>query len=75
MPEIESKIRKWGNSFGIIIPNEVIKKEKLKEGQKVGIIILKKSDVLKRTFGMMKGEWKESTQDIKDKLRKELYDE
>ena len=75
MTEVESRIRRWGNSFGVIIPNEVIKKEKLKEGQKVGIIILKKSDALKRTFGMMKGEWKEPAQYIKDKLRKELYDE
>lgn len=72
MPEVESRIRKWGNSFGVIIPNEVIKKEKLKEGQKVGVMILKKSDVLKKTFGMLK--LKKSAQKIKDELRAELYD-
>lgn len=72
MPEVESRIRKWGNSFGVVIPNEVMKKEKLKEGQKVGILILKKADVLKRTFGTLK--LKKSAQEIKDEIRAELYD-
>ncbi len=72
MAETEGTIKKWGNSFGILIPSEVVKKEKLKEGQRIDFIILKKSDVLKKTFGTLK--FKQSAQEIKDELRKELYD-
>jgi len=35
----------------------------------------RKSSALKETFGMMKGKWKKSAQEIKDELRKELYDD
>jgi len=72
MPEVESRIKRWGNSFGVIIPTDVIRKEKLKVGQKVDIILLKKSDVLKKTFGTLK--MKKSAQKIKNELREELYD-
>jgi len=73
MAEVESTIKKWGNSFGVIIPADLIKKEKLKEGQKVDIIVLKKSDVLKKTFGTLK--IRKSAQKIKNELRAELYDD
>ena len=72
MPEMEGTLKKWGNSFGIVIPNEIVKKEHMKEGQKLNIIVLKKSDVLKKTFGTWKSG--KSAQEIKDELRKELYD-
>lgn len=73
MPEMEGKIKRWGNSFGVLIPTEIVKKENLKEGQKIGIILLKRSDVLKKTFGTLK--LKKSTQKIKNELRAELYDD
>ena len=73
MAEIEGTIRKWGNSFGIVIPADLMEKEHLKENQKISVIILKKSDVLKKTFGTFK--FKQSTQEIKDELRAELYDD
>ncbi len=67
--------KKWGNSIGVIIPKDVVEKEHIKEGQKIEIVIMKPDNVLKETFGMMKGEWKESAQKIKNQLRKELYDD
>lgn len=73
MPEMEGKIKRWGNSFGVLIPTEIVKKENLKEGQKIGIILLKRSDVLKKTFGTLK--LKKSAQKIKNELRAELYDD
>ena len=73
MVSIEATAKKWGNSFGIVIPKEVVEKEKIKEGQKLNVIIIKKSDVLKKTFGTFK--FKESAQKIKDELRAELYDD
>ena len=75
MIECESTLRKWGNSFGIVIPKEVAKSEHLKEEEKIKFLILRDNKVLKETFGMMKGRWKKSTQDIKDQLRRELYNE
>ncbi len=72
MTEMEGKVKKWGNSFGLLIPNEIVKRERLRDGQKVNFIILKKYDVLKKTFGTLK--LKKSSQKIKDDLRRELYD-
>ena len=75
METIEAKTKKWGNSLGIVIPKEIVKKEKIREGQKVKVLLVKDRGLLKETFGMMKGKWKEPTQKMKDKLRKELYND
>ena len=75
METIEAKTKKWGNSLGIVIPKEIVRKEKIREGQKVKVLLVKDRGLLKETFGMMKGKWKEPTQKMKDKLRKELYND
>lgn len=36
---VENQARRWGNSFGIIIPAEIARKISLKEGQTVEIEI------------------------------------
>ena len=75
MTLIDVRVKKWGNSFGVVIPREVIEKEDIKEDEDVRLIFVKKSSkVLKETFGMLKGKIKKSTQQIKNELRKELYD-
>lgn len=38
--EIGTKTKKWGSSLGIIIPKEVVKKERLQEEQEIRINIL-----------------------------------
>lgn len=73
MAEAEAEVRKWGNSLGIIIPKETVKKENIREKEKIRFIIVRDSNVLKETFGMVKGKWKKSAQEIKDQARKELY--
>ncbi len=58
MPEtFETKIRKVGTSFGVLIPNEVIETQHLKEGEKVRIGVLKerKIDEVLKAFGSVKG--------------------
>ncbi|MBD3313652.1 AbrB/MazE/SpoVT family DNA-binding domain-containing protein [Candidatus Woesearchaeota archaeon] len=75
MIECESNIRKWGNSFGIIIPKDIMEKEHIKEDEKVRFMIIRDSKVLKETFGMLKGRLRKSGQEIKDQTRKELYNE
>ena len=42
MITIESKLREWGRSTGLVIPKEAIDREQLKNGDSVEIIIIKK---------------------------------
>ena len=45
--EVETKTKKWGSSLGIIIPKEIVRKERIQEGQEIKIDILSK----KKTTG------------------------
>ena len=73
MLECETVIRKWGNSLGVTLPKEMIEKGAIKEHEKIRILVLKQGNILKKTFGMTKGKWKKSAQNIKNELRSELY--
>ena len=74
MVMIEAKVKKWGNSFGVVIPMEVVENENVKENEKVKIIMVRRSpDVLKETFGIGKGKIKKSGQQFKDEARRDLY--
>lgn len=63
----ELKVRRIGNSLGVIFPNELVKEKKLKENEAVFVSVAKKGN-LRKLFGSMK--FKESAQDIKNELRK-----
>ena len=67
---IEVQTKKWGNSIGIIIPRNVVEKEKIKENQKIIVNIIKKAD-LSDIFGSLRGKLKMSAQEVKDLSRKE----
>lgn len=74
MSVIETKVKRWGNSLGIIIPSEAVEMRNIKENQNISVIILEDSKrVLEETFGALKGKLKRSSQEIKDELRKDLY--
>ena len=73
MMEVEAKVRKWGRSFGIVIPKDKIKKEGIRENETVRLLIGKKTNVLRETFGTMK--LKRSTQEILDESDREDWDE
>lgn len=75
MIECETITRKWGNSIGITLPREIVEKEHLKEDEKITILVLKQRPSLKETFGLLKGKWTKSAQQIKDEIRAELYHE
>jgi len=70
--EITTKVRKWGNSFGIIIPLEILKSKRIKEGEEIDAIIIKKSNVLRETFGTWK--FSKSVKQLMKETDKELYD-
>ena len=64
----EAVIRKWGNSLGIILPKEFLKKKHLKENDKIVVDVFKKAN-LSSSFGALKGKIKMSGQEFKDKVR------
>lgn len=70
MPIIEVKTKRWGNSLGLLIPSEIAKKEKIRENQKLDILILPKTKTLAKTFGTLKG-WEINTQKALDELDRE----
>lgn len=74
MVVIEAKVKKWGNSFGVVIPMEVVENEKMRENEKVTLIMIRKGpDILKETFGIGKGKIKKSGQQFKNEARRNLY--
>ena len=73
MLEVEAKVRKWGRSFGVVIPKDKIKEEGIKENETIKLLITKRTNVLKETFGTMK--FKRSTQEILDESDREDWDE
>ena len=76
MIEIESKIKKWGNSsLAFIIPNEIAKEKKLKPNQKIRVLLEEDDSVLEKTFGMLKGKFKKSTDELLREVDKELWGE
>ena len=76
MTSIEARVKRWGNSLGIIIPSHIAEANKIKENDDIKVIVIPDSKkALKETFGMLKGKLVKSSQQMKDELRKELYNE
>ncbi len=74
MTIIQTKVKRWGNSFGIIIPSETVAVKKIKENQNISVIILEDSKkILEETSGSLKDKLKKSSQEMKDELRKDIY--
>jgi antitoxin component of MazEF toxin-antitoxin module len=48
--QAKSKLKRWGNSYGVVVPKEVVEKEGLKEGELVEISVRKATDI-GRMFG------------------------
>jgi len=66
--KVQTKLRRWGNSIGIVIPKYLLEKEKLIEGEEVTVIIENKNDI-HEIFGSLK-DWKIDSQKMKEELRK-----
>ena len=72
MLKFETKVKKWGNSLGVIIPKEELKGESLKENDELFIIAMKRDNAIRESFGILK-DWKMTGQKAKDLARRELY--
>jgi len=65
MEKIEATVKKWGNSFGIILPSEIVKNKNLKEGIRIDVFIQEKNKTkVKDIFGILKGKIKRDTEDL-----------
>ena len=59
--------KQWGNSIGITIPREVIKKEKISLKQRANFLVVGRDmDNLKKAFGSLK--LKKGTQKVMDEI-------
>lgn len=71
--EVTTTTRRWGNSLGVIIPNEVVVNEKIQEGQPIVIdISTKKKTTGADIFGILKGKLGNIDQLMED-VDKELW--
>ena len=59
MEKIIAQVKRWGNSFGIILPRIVIENQQIKEGTKIEILVQAKNKTkVKDVFGILKKELK-----------------
>ena len=73
MISIESKIRQWGRSLGVVIPKEGVEKGGFRADDAVTLLITKKSDAVKRTFNSFK--FKKSTDELLNEIDREAWSE
>jgi len=67
---IRAVTRKWGNSIAVVIPKEIVDKQKIREDEEVNFTVEKKRVFTKDLFGALKG-WKIDAQKAKDEIRME----
>ena len=73
MIEVKAQLKRWGRSFGIIVPMEKIKENSLSENDLLDVIISKEENPLKKHFGTFK--FKKSTKELLKESDKEGWDE
>ena len=57
MEQIDVRVKKWGNSYGIVLPIRIVEKESLSEGKEIMITIQAKNKTkVKNVFGILKKE-------------------
>mgnify|MGYP001572945148 CR=1 FL=1 len=74
MVEFESEVKKWGNSWAIVLPKNKFKGTRIRIGKRLRFITMNKNLDLKKEFGSLKHILKKSSQEVKDELRKEEFE-
>ena len=69
MTVIETRLRKIGTSWGVILPREALKERNIREGESISVILpqKKKLALLEKVFGSAKGA-KAFIRDRKDRV-------
>ncbi len=65
----QTKLRAWGSSLGLVVPNDIVQAEHLQKGEEV-IVEIRKRNTLQDLFGKLNN-WKIDSQKMKDELRRE----
>jgi antitoxin component of MazEF toxin-antitoxin module len=66
----KTKAKKWGNSMGIVIPQETVEALGIRQNEFVIVDIQKKENVLRELFGNLK--FKKPTPELLKEARKDL---
>jgi len=65
METINTKVKKWGNSFGIILPADIVRNNEIREGTDIEVRINTKNKTKARDiFGILKGKLVRDTGDL-----------
>ena len=73
MIEIKTKLRRWGNSFGIVVPLKAVQSAGVKEGEEVEVLFKKNKVSLRKLFG--KHKFSKPTEQLMKEMDEELYNE
>lgn len=73
MIEIKTKLRKWGNSFGVVIPQKALEEQDAQEGAEITIFIQKRKPNLRKLFGTFK--FKKPVEQMMREMDEELYND
>jgi antitoxin component of MazEF toxin-antitoxin module len=78
MEQVKVKVKKWGNSVGVILPKNVVDRERIKEGNEIIITIhslkvmsVGDLEVLRKKFPLKKSN--KTTQKIMEWIDKDLW--
>jgi len=73
MIEIKTKLRRWGNSFGIVVPLKAVESAGVKEGEEITLLFKTNKVNLRRLFG--KHKFFKPTAQLMKEMDKELYND
>lgn len=68
MTEIECVAKKWGSSIGVVIPKDVVDKERIHPDDKI-VVTIRKISLMSSIWDLGPRKRLESTQKVKDELR------
>ncbi len=73
MMECETKVKKWGNSFGIVLPKNFIRDNSISPEDKVRVIVTKigKKGTAEKLWGKLP-QWKTPSEELERLADKEL---
>ena len=68
--EVKAITRKWGNSIAVVIPREIVDRQRIGEDEEIIITVQKKRPKAGVLFGFLKGKSKMTAQEMKDEARR-----
>ena len=75
MAIVNTTVRQWGRSLGVVIPRPAITEEHIEVGDTIQVIIMKKSKTFAELFGAAKIPKQVSTEKLLKETDKEAWDE